>query len=120
MRCINNDRDITDAERFFATDIDHILTEKGEIIERPAHIRLSDNIRFAFALQEKALGISDKFDASTEWWSCFKSSVRVRDRLTHPKLPEDIDVSCAEFIDDLKAYEGFKQQVMFYADHRED
>jgi hypothetical protein len=112
--CLEHNRDITDAERFFAADIEHVLTEKGEITERTAHIRLTDNIRFAFALQEKAAGVTKKFDPSIEWWSCLKSSIKVRDRLTHPKFPGDVDVSGSEIVAALKAYEGFKKQVMAY------
>lgn len=113
--CLNHNRDISDAERFFAADVEHILTDKGEIVERPAHIRLADNIRFAFALQEKALGLTKTFDPSKEWWSCLKPSIKVGDRLIHPKLPEDVDVSGAEIVAALRAYEGFKEQVMAYA-----
>jgi hypothetical protein len=112
--CIHHNRDIADAERFFAVDVEHVLTDRGEVVERPAHIRLADNIRFAFALQEKALGCAKTFDPSTEWWSCLRSSIKVRDRLTHPKLPEDVDISGAETVAALKAYEGFKHQVMYY------
>jgi hypothetical protein len=114
--CLHHNRDIEDAERFFAVDVEHVLTDKGEVVERPAHIRLTDNIRFAFALQEKALGRAKKFDPSTEWWSCLQSSIKVRDRLTHPKLPGDVDVSGAEIVAALKAYKGFEQQVMYYAE----
>jgi hypothetical protein len=114
--CLQNNKDITDAERFFAVDIDHTLTDKGLVIEKPAYIRLSDNVRFAFALQEKALGFTESFDASCEWWSCFKSAIKVRDRLTHPKLPEDIDVSGDEIITVLKAFNGFKEQALKYAE----
>lgn len=116
--CLHHNRDIEDAERFFAVDIEHVLTEKGEVLERPAHIRLADNIRFAFALQEKALGCAETFDPSIEWWSCLKSSIRLRDRLTHPKLPEDIDISGGEIVTALKAYEGFQKQVTYYAELR--
>jgi hypothetical protein len=117
--CLHHNRDIADAKRFFAVDAEHVLTDKGEVVERPAHTRLADNIRFAFALQEKALGRAKKFDPSTEWWSCLKSSIKVRDRLAHPKLPEDVDVSGAEIETVLKAYEGFKQRVMYYAELRD-
>ncbi len=118
--CLSHERDISDGERFFAVDIEHRLTEKGEVIERAAHIRLADNIRFAFALQEKALEIAEPFDPSIEWWSCLQSSIRVRDRLTHPKLPEDVDVTGGEIVAALKAYEGFTQQLMVYTDLRDD
>ena len=116
--CLEHDRDISPSERFYSIDIEYILTDKGEVVERAAHIKLADNIRFAFALQEKALGLSTKFDASVKWWSCLKSSIKVRDRLTHPKLPGDIDVSGDEIVAALEAYEGFKQQVMYYAEAR--
>jgi hypothetical protein len=113
--CLQNDKEISDAERFFAVDVDHILTDKGQVIEKSAHIKLSDNVRFAFALQEKALGLTDSFDASCEWWSCFKTAIKIRDRLTHPKLPEDIDVSGNEIVTVLKAFNGFKEQALNYA-----
>ena len=118
--CLDKGIEITDGERFFAVDQDHILTDTGRVIERPAHIRLSDNVRFASALQEKALGIAKPFDSSCEWWSCFKSSIKVRDRLTHPKMPEDIDVSGDEIVSVLTAYEGFKGQALNYSEHYKD
>ncbi|MDB5307740.1 MAG: hypothetical protein JWO38_1942 [Gemmataceae bacterium] len=117
---LRHKRPITDAERFFAVDIEHMLSDRGEIVERPAHIRLGDNIRFAFALQEKALGVAKQFDPSIEWWSCLKSSIKVRDRLTHPKFPGDIDVSGDEIVTALKAYKGFSNQAMLYAELRDD
>jgi hypothetical protein len=116
--CLRKKRYIPDAERFLAVDIEMVLSDKGEIVERPAHIRLADNIRFAFALQEKVFGITKRFDPSIEWWSCLKSSIKVRDRLTHPKLPGDIEVSGDEIVTALKAYEGFSKQAMLYGEPR--
>ncbi len=117
--CLNHNRGISDAERFFAAIVEHILTDRGEVVERPARIRLADNIRFAFVLEEKALGLTKTFDPSKEWWSYLKSSIKVRDRLRHPKLPKDIDVSGTEIVAALKAYEGFKEQAMAYANLRD-
>ncbi len=114
--CIRLKRDISPAEGYLAVDMEHVLSEKGEVVERPAHIRLADNIRFAFALQQKAHAIECTFDPSTEWWSCLKKSIRVRDRLTHPKLPGDVDVSGEEIVTALKAYHGFSEQAMSYPD----
>jgi hypothetical protein len=116
--CLEQKRDLSEAERFLAIDLEHELSEKGEIVERRAHIRLAANIRFSFALQEKALGTAEKFDASTAWWSCLRAATKVRDRLTHPKLPGDVDVSGDEITTALSAYEGFCKQVMYYADLR--
>jgi len=118
--CPKRNVQLSDAERFLAVDIEHVLSEKGEIVGRPAHIRLADNIRFAFALQERALGVAKQFDPSTGWWSCLKLSIKVRDRLTHPKLPGDIDVAGPEIIAALKAYKGFSNQAIIYADLRDE
>jgi hypothetical protein len=68
--CMNNRIPIMDAERFLACDTEYALSDRGEVYERAAHIKLADNIRFAFNLQEKALGLTTKFDANVEWWSC--------------------------------------------------
>jgi hypothetical protein len=113
--CLAKKRDISDGERYFSVDLEHGLTDKGQVVDRPAHIRLADNIRFAFALQEKALGCAAVFDPAAKWWSCLKSSIKVRDRLTHPKLPGDIDIDGDEIIAALEAYNGFKSQAMAYA-----
>ena len=51
--CLDNRIEITDGERFFAVDKDHILTDKGRVIERPAHIRLSDNVQLALRYKKK-------------------------------------------------------------------
>ncbi len=116
--CMKNRISLLDAERFFACDVEYALSEKGEVYERAAHIKLAHNIRFAFALQEKALSIEKKFDAGVEWWSCLKVVIKVRDRLMHPKMPEDIDVTGNEMLTIVKAFNGFKEQAMLYADVR--
>lgn len=116
--CLAHNREISDGERLLAVDTEHFLTSKGAVSQRSARIRLADNIRFAFVLQERALGLDAALSASVEWWSCLKASIKVRDRLTHPKLPGDVDVTADELVSALKAYNGFKKQVLTYAELR--
>ena len=113
--CLENGIDISPQERFFAVDIDHSLDERGEVVEQRAMLRLAANMRFAFMLTEKAYGIERLFDPSLEWWSCLKKSIKVRDRLTHPKMPEDVDISGDEVVAVLKARQGFDALLMEYA-----
>jgi hypothetical protein len=103
---------ITPQERYFATDAEYEINERGEIVEAVAKISLAKNVRFALAMNRKARGISEPFDASVEWWSCFKRAIKVRDRLTHPKLPGDLDVSGEDIVAVLKAKEGFEAEIM--------
>jgi hypothetical protein len=118
-RCDEEGLGLTQAERLFVAEVEFGLKDNGQVVERRAHIKLVDNIRFAFAIQEKSLSITNRFDANVEWWSCLKAAIKVRDRLMHPKMPEDVDVSPDEILGILKAYNGFKEQVMLYATHRD-
>jgi hypothetical protein len=114
-RCMEEEIPIQDAERFFATDIEFTVNDKGEVAERQAHIRLVDNIRFAFRLHEKSLKLPATFSPSTaKWWPNLKTAIKVRDRLTHPKMPQDIDVSGDEILAALQAYHGFSAQLLSY------
>ncbi|MDR7298603.1 hypothetical protein J2X16_003966 [Pelomonas aquatica] len=110
--CMENDLEISPQERYFATDTEYELNDRGEVVETVAKISLARNIRFALSINRKAHGISEPFDASVEWWSCMRKAIRVRDRLTHPKLPGDLDVTGDDVVDALKAKAGFEKEVM--------
>jgi hypothetical protein len=112
--CFLHNRQLTTGELLLAEEIDYRLTDKGTVVERQAHTRLTDNLRFMFALAEKAYGCTKKFDPSTEWWACLQSSIKVRDRLAHPKRPEDVDVSVEELKTMVKAFAGFGEQLTTY------
>ena len=90
------------------------MQDDGEVGQRPARIRLTENIRFAFALKVRAARLAEPFNANVEWWSCLKTAIKVRDRLMHPKWPEDIHITDEEFEATVKAYNGFKEQVLSY------
>jgi hypothetical protein len=112
--CMEHGIEITPQERYFATDTEYELDDRGEVVETTARIPLARNIRFAITLNRKAHGVSQRFDASVEWWSSLKKAIRVRDRLTHPKLPGDLDVSGDDIVDALKAKAGFEKEALRY------
>lgn len=111
-QCMEEGMDVSDHERYLAVEIDSELNDKGKIIERPARIRLTNNVRFAFRLLEKSSKRRSTFDPSAEWWSCLQQTIRVRDRLMHPRFAEDIDVSGDEIVNALKAKEGFDEVLL--------
>jgi hypothetical protein len=110
--CLRAGIEVSDNERYLAVEVDPELNEKGEVVERSSKLRLMSNIRFAFRLFEKASKHASRFDPGSEWWSCLHETVRVRDRLTHPKMPADIEVSGEEIVKALKARSGFEQALM--------
>lgn len=113
-KCMQDGVEITPQERFIAAEVEYRINDKGEVVERPAQIALTRNIRFAFALTEKAHRVSAQFDPSIEWWSCLRGAMKVRNRLTHPRMPEDLDISPDELIMTIKAKNGFDELLVRY------
>lgn len=113
-RCLDSGIQVSDHERYLAVEIDSELTDRGEVVERPAKLRLVSNVRFAFRLLERASRGSFHFDPSSSWWASLRSTINVRDRLTHPRLPEDIDVSGEEIVVALRAKAGFDETLGSY------
>lgn len=111
-RCLDNGIEVSDHERYLAVEMSTDLNDKGEVVERPPKIRLTRNVRFAFRLLEKSSGQPSKFDPTSEWWSCLHETIRVRDRLTHPRMPGDLDVSGEEIVRALKARDGFNEVLL--------
>lgn len=108
-----NGIELTPQQQHFIFEADFGLSDKGDVLEKPAKIPLSKNVRFAFNVFAEANGVDFHFDASAEWWSLFRDSVHVRDRLTHPRMPSDLDVSPSEVIAMVKAKAGFDEVLYF-------
>ena len=110
-RCMEEDIDISPQERYFAVDTEYEVNDRGEVVEATARISLAKNIRFALALNRKAHNVAEPFDPSVEWWSCMKEAIKIRDRLTHPRWPRDLDVSGDEVVKVLMAKRGFEEEL---------
>ena len=111
-RCMEEDIDISPQERYFAVDTEYEVNDRGEIVEATARISLAKNIRFTLALNRKAHNVAEPFDPSVEWWSCMREAIKIRDRLTHPRWPRDLDVSGDEVVKVLKAKQGFEEELL--------
>lgn len=90
----------------YIMDVEYRLTDNGTIKERPAKIPLKTNVSFAFTTYERLFGNPGLFDSSMEWFSALGNAIKVRDRITHPKNPCDLDIMPNEVIDTVKAVSG--------------
>jgi hypothetical protein len=111
-RCMIEGIEITPQEGYFSVDREYELNDRGEVVEVAAKISLARNIRFAISLNRKAHRVGTPFDASVEWWACLKEAIRIRDRLTHPKLPGDLDISGSDIVKVLEARDGFENELL--------
>jgi hypothetical protein len=101
----------TPQQHHFIFEVDFDLNDKGEIIERPAKISLTKNIRFSFAVFAYANKIDNNLDVSLKWWAKLKEAIKVRDRLMHPRFMSDLDVSPQEVIATITAKAGFDEAL---------
>ncbi len=113
--CIDKGLEVTQAERYLVGEVEHRVTDSGEVVQRPAHIRLSANVRFAFNLAEKAFDMKGAFDPSADWWACFQAAVKIRDRLTHPRWASDLEIGPDEMMQVINAKAGFTALATAYA-----
>ena len=72
------------------------LDEKGEPRVTGSHLKLAANIQFAFRMYARFCDLRFSLHTSESEWSDFKLAMAVRNRLMHPKKPEDLAVSEAE------------------------
>jgi hypothetical protein len=72
---------------------------------------LVSNIRFAFKLFKKNYGDSSNLDVGGEGWQFFLRSIKVRDRLTHPKQASDLSVSDVELVEAIESWNWFRSNI---------
>jgi hypothetical protein len=103
--------DLTPQQHHFIFEADFEINDKGQVTEKPAQIPLVRNVLFAFSVFAEANGIPYKLDTKARWWMLMLSSIRVRDRLMHPRTPSDLDVSSAETVAMIEAKAGFDREL---------
>jgi hypothetical protein len=99
------------ADRMIASETAYELKDTGEVNPRPLKLKLLSNVRFAFMLFKKNFGISHDLDVTGEGWEFFRRSIKVRDRLTHPKRASDISVSDLELTEGIEAWKWFQANL---------
>lgn len=117
---VENGLQVSEAERLMCAEIRYELNEKGEIVERSAMLPLSKNLRFALSIYERGTHQRQCFDPSAQWWSCFQKSVLVRNRLTHPRMTDDLDVTPDELVTAMGAHVGFLDLLAKYGESPAD
>jgi len=56
-------------------------------------LRLNDNLKFSLRMLARAVFSDVKLDFGSEGWQSFRKAVKIRDRITHPKLEQEFDIS---------------------------
>jgi hypothetical protein len=103
---------LTPAERALAAEEQYELDSSGESRARPAKLRFLSNLRFALRLLPKIEGAGFTPDVSGRGWQPLQRTVAVRDRLAHPKVSADLQVTDDEARDALTGYAWLYQEIV--------
>lgn len=72
--------------------------DKGKTRTKNVFVRLESNIRFTFSVFERIYNLEPMIDAGSQDWQNFCSAIEVRNRLTHPKAADDLNVTEKELM----------------------
>jgi hypothetical protein len=92
------------------------LNDKGVAITRPNYPQIEKNIKFAFASVARAYNITYQLNFGDVRWDAFKKTLKVRNRLTHPKNTQDLIVSDEEAAIMMVAYIWFLSSMKALVD----
>jgi hypothetical protein len=99
-------------DRYLAKEIAFELDDKGLIRSTRAKLRFLPNLKFAFHLYSRLRDFEFTLDTGCEGGGKLVASIRVRDRLTHPKSLESLEVKNEEIRDVLTAFFWFDEQLI--------
>lgn len=99
--------DFSHAEQSLLREESYELADNGEATHRPARLPFKANFRFSMKALAKAFKSDVVLPIPHIGWDKFCKSVKVRDRLMHPKTPASLTVTDDELRDLKEAQRWF-------------
>jgi hypothetical protein len=87
---------LSTAEKAILAGTKYELTDQGAAVERPFFAPVQKSLRFAFRSFAKANRITFTPDYNGEGWRAFSETVKIRNRITHPKRVEEMAIEDTE------------------------
>jgi hypothetical protein len=90
---------LTSAELAMLREESYGLNDKGEAECIKSKLRTAPNLAFTLTILARARGGAYDIDINSVGWQALKKSIRVRDRITHPKNANDLRITKQELTD---------------------
>jgi hypothetical protein len=101
---------ISSAELALLKGESYRLNDTGEAVVGNARLTLPSDMRFAFRMYAKSVGIAYDLPVNEPGWTALIRARKVRDRLMHPRSPNDLETTDEEIGDATDAAEWFQKQ----------
>ena len=84
---------VSEGERALLSESSFDVNAEGGVYERSRFIPIERNVRFVHTLLERLFGPVATLPVSDYRYAHFKNAVRIRNRITHPKGPDEVMLS---------------------------
>jgi hypothetical protein len=99
---------LSDAEVALVNEEGYALTDDGKARAHKAKIGFKQNLLFSLRMLAKAKTVDWSLPTDDLRWQSLCRSVRVRDRLVHQKLREDLEILDEELVSLAQGHDGFR------------
>jgi hypothetical protein len=99
----------TPGEISFLREEVYELNDKGSVVPQRAKISFIKNVRFALEMYARSAKLTSRADYSGQGWEYLRKSIKVRDRLMHPKNVQELHITRDEVADALEASTWFEK-----------
>jgi hypothetical protein len=84
------------AELGLLSDVSYDLKDNGESYEQQKFLPISKNLRFTVSIMNRFTHGSIDLQTDSKTWGHFNKTIKVRNRITHPKNAGEIDITNEE------------------------
>ncbi len=92
-------------------EVEILVDSNGELKERPKYTPAKNSLILVFKAISKQHEADFTLNKGDNGWSCYCDSIKIRDRLMHPKSPHDLEISDSELQLVDTAYSWFSGQL---------
>lgn len=103
--------DMSPSEISLLSDSSFELDGAGRPVSRPRFIPIERNLRFAFPRYARLFGATTSLDTGGQGWEKLSQTIKVRNRITHPKSPEDLDLTPDEIMTAMHAITWYSETM---------
>lgn len=89
------------------------IASNGSVKIRPMFVKTADNLRFVVFMLRKYFSIQYDLGVGTKPWTEFVDSIKIRNRITHPKSLSDLTITDME-IEQVKRVSSWYNAMIFY------
>lgn len=102
---------LTQGELAILNEESYGLKDNGQVSTTTQFLKVQAGTRFTFAICRRVYDIKSEIDYGSQGWNSFTQSIKIRDRLMHPKSLESLTVTDTELNTVSEALTWFLEAV---------